>query len=638
MRRDRWAVIFLLAVVSVAFGQTLRNGFVNFDDDKYVCRNPHVTTGLTLGSAAWAFTADEASNWHPVTWLSHQLDCQLFGLSSSGHHLTSILLHAASAALLFLLLQRMTGEFWPSLLAAAMFAVHPLRVESVAWVAERKDVLSGLFFVLTLLAYVGYAKHPFSGRRYATVLGCFALGLMAKPMLVTLPCVLLLLDVWPLGRFATKPVAWRRLLGEKAPLFALAAASCVVTLVVQHGAIAETAPVALPWRLANAVVAYVAYLRQFLWPMDLAVLYPHPGDTLSAFQVGLAVLIFVVVFAAAWQLRRRCPWLLVGWLWYLVMLLPVIGVLQVGWQARADRYTYLPQIGLCIAIAWGVKRLVGSQPERIRIASTVAACVLSLWIAVDRRQVHSWHNSETLWNQALAYTSDNFIAHYNLGVALAGEGRTAEAESQYRKAVAVRPTYVPARFNLAVLLAHRGVWDEAIAEYYEVIRLEPDFADARNNLGSALLHRSQIEEGIAQYREALRTDPNLVDAHNNLGNALLRQGKTEEAVLEYRMALNVRPDYAEAHNNLAVGLQQLGKTDEAIEHYRTAVEQKPDYPDAWNNLGVLLDQQGKMTEAAAAFRHVLAIDPNYANARRNLPLAIQHESSLPDANAVGLGR
>ena len=655
-----WAVcgLLLLAVVCV-FGQTLRYGFVNYDDQKYVCKNPHVSGGLNAEAVRWAFTTRHASNWHPLTWLSHMLDCQLYGLISEWHHLTNVLLHAATAILLFLILRQMTGDVWPSAFAAAVFAIHPLRVESVAWIAERKDVLSGLFFMLTLAAYLGYVRRPFSLARYLTVIGLFALGLMAKPMLVTLPFVLLLLDYWPLGRMTP----WWRLVVEKLPLLAFSAASCAATLWAQSDAIASTDHVPFSLRLSNAAVSYVAYLVQLFYPVGLAVLYPLPLSGWPTWKVLGAVLVLLAISGGVVACRRRCPYLLLGWLWYLGMLLPVSGLLQVGSQAMADRYTYLPQIGLCIAIAWGASQATRSWPRRAWACGVASALAVATLMGCAWRQTSYWRDSETLWNRALDCTEQNHIANYNLGVALCDRGQVDEAIAQYLAALKVRPDYVDARFNLGVALASLGRLDDAVVVYRQVLELEPKFADAHNNLGVVLADLGQTDEAIAHYREALEIEPDLVSAYNNLGNVLANRGLVDEAIAEYRQALKInsdyaeahnnlgaallrreavdeaivhfekalaiRPDYAEVHNNLGAVLERHGKLDEAIIHFQRALEINPDYAEAHNNLGVVLGKQGRIAEAIPHFRRALEINPNNEDARRNLNVALEQQGTVP---------
>lgn len=589
MQRSLWISGCLLLVVLAVFGRTLGYGFVNFDDEKYVVENPHVAKGLTAESVAWAFTSREASNWHPLTWLSHLLDYQIHELSARGHHLTSVLLHAATAMVLFLVLQRMTGDCWPSAFVAFVFAVHPLRAESVAWIAERKDVLSGLFFILTLTAYLGYVRHPSSLVRYLTVVGLFALGLMAKPMLVTLPFVLLLLDYWPLDRIRD----WRRAIVEKIPLVVLSAVSCAVTLWAQHEAIAGSEQATFVDRAGNAVVSYVVYLRQFFWPRDLAVLYPHPGADLAAWKIAAAAILLAAITVGVVLFRRRAPFLLVGWLWYIGMLTPVVGLIQVGRQAMADRYTYLPQIGLCIALAWTAKQAVGQSVLRRCACDVAAAIVLPLLALAGAQQTAYWQNSETLWTHTLACTERNAVAHYNYGVALAASSRIDEAMEQYRKAIDIRPDYAEARYNLGVLLNREGRVDEAMEQYRKVLELTPESSDAHLNLGVALASRGQDDEAIRHYREALRIMPGSADAHNNLANALVRRNSLDEATSHYERALEIDPNYVAAHCNLAGLLVNRGAFAAAILHYQRVLKIDPDHEGARRGLETAMQQLGQ---------------------------------------------
>ena len=456
----------LLVLVAGVFGQTARHPFVNYDDDQYVFENAHVAGGLTADGLAWAFTRSHASNWHPLTWVSHMADCEIYGLGHpGGHHLTSVALHAATAILLFLLLLEMTAELWPSAFVAALFAVHPLHVESVAWVSERKDVLSGLFFVLTLAAYARYVRRP-SVRRYLVMLGAFWLALLSKPMVVTLPLVLLLLDYWPLrrimtgtsgkeARFRTERMSQvRRLVLEKIPLVVLGLTVAAVTYLVQGTARQSMPELTLPARAGNALVSYVSYLGKFVYPVRLAVFYPHPGTALPLWQVVTASLVLCGISAGVFAWGRRQPYLLVGWLWYLGMLVPVIGLVQVGYQAMADRYTYLPQIGIYMMLAWGAVHLAGASPVRRR-ACAVAACIVVALLSVRAwRQTSYWRDSEALWMHALASTSRNYEAHHHLGKALAARGESDAAIAQYRLALEIRPDFVEAHNNLANVLSH----------------------------------------------------------------------------------------------------------------------------------------------------------------------------------------
>ena len=457
--------LLLLAVVLV-FGQSLRHEFINCDDPLYVYTTPQVTDGLSLDSVGWAFTTTRAGNWHPLTWLSLMVDGQLYGALPWGYHLTNLLLHAAAAILLFQVFWRMTGNLWPAAFLAALFAIHPLRVESVAWAAERKDVLSGCLFMLTLAAYLGYVRHRGSPVRYWAVVVTFGLGLMAKPALVTTPFVLLLLDYWPLGRFTSQRssaaaggadnrwgrwgATYRRIFLEKVPLILLAAASCVVTTLAQGSAVIGVETVAFGPRLANAIVSYVVYVRQFFLPFGLALLYPHPGDSLSLddWQVMAALLVLLFVSALAALGRRRCPYLFVGWFWYLGMLVPMIGIVQVGVQGMADRYTYLPQIGLGIALVWGAGAMVRGRPWRRWLCGTASSSAIVVLIVCAWRQTSYWHDGETLWRHTLACTSKNAMAHNDLGARLADYGRLRKALAHFEAALALAPTYQDAKNNI----------------------------------------------------------------------------------------------------------------------------------------------------------------------------------------------
>ena len=543
--------LLLAALVWIVFGQTLQHQFVNFDDDVYVYQNPMVTGGLTPAAVAWAFTHKHQDNWHPLTSLSHILDCQFYGLKAGGHHFTNVLLHGATAILLFLVLRRMTAALWPSALVAALFAIHPLRVESVAWISERKDVLSGFFFVLTLGAYLRYVRCQ-SLPHYLVVLFLYVLGLMSKPMLVTLPFVLLLLDYWPLRRFP-EPARFavpRRLLLEKIPFLALSVVSCVITLRVQGEAIQDAQVVPMALRIENAIVSAAAYLAQMVYPANLALCYPYPINGLPRWQIALALLVLVAVSAAAFHWRNQRPWLLSGWFWYLGMLLPVAGLVQVGGQARADRYTYLPQIGVYLLLTWTLVEL-GKRGRNRRVALVGGAAAVAILAACARAQTGHWRDSESLWTRALACTSNNALAESNLGSLLYQDGRLDEALAHSQKALAIQPDNVGANNCVGFVLLQKGQVDEAIARFQTALRARPDYAPAHSNLGMALFQLGRMDEAIAHFRSALQADPTVADIHNNLGAALVQKGQFEEAVAHYQKALELRPDYPGACNNLA---------------------------------------------------------------------------------------
>ncbi len=640
MREVAGVCALLVTLVFVVFGQTLRFDFVNYDDDRYVYGNSHVTNGLTPVAVAQAFSRRDEGLWTPVVAISHMLDCQLYGLNAGGHHLTNILLHLASAILLFLVLRQMTGSLWRSAFVAAVFAIHPLRVESVAWVSERKDVLSGLFFMLTLGAYAHYARRPNSAGRYPAVLLPFCLGLMCKPMLVTAPFVLLLLDYWPLNRLIrtsldpessrkTVAVNWRAL-GEKIPLLALSCGICMVTLLGPKEPVDGTIePIPFITRIAEAPVWFVQYLGEMIWPAGLAVVYTHHEASLPWWPAALALLgsLSIVIF----RLRRTCPYLWMGWLWNLGMLLPVSGIVQISRHARADHYNYLPQIGIYIGLTWAAAEWSQGGRYRRAVLAVVAAVVLSLLMAVAYRQASWWRNGVTVWTHTIQCTTDNFVAHCALGYALYLEGRTGEAIFQYRESLRINPAYPLTYYNLGVALAAQGKTEEAIAQYRESLRINSASPLTHYNLGVALAAQGKTEEAIAQFHEALRINPGYTDAHNNLGNALARQGKTEEAIAQFHEALRIDPAFIGALNNLGIALARQGKTNEAIAQFHEALRIDSAYPETLNNLGLTLDRQGQTAEAIARYREALRINPRYTDAQTNLGNALLEQGQIEEA-------
>jgi len=512
VKREVLVCAGLTAVVLAVYGQVGQHAFINFDDPDYVTANPYVRAGVTRAGVAWALTTAHASNWHPLTWLSHMIDCQLWGLRPGAHHLTSVVLHAVNAMLVFTLLNGTTGALWASAAVAWLFALHPLHVESVAWVAERKDVLSTLFGLLALVAYGRYVPRP-DAKRYLLVVAAFALSLMAKPMLVTLPLVMLLLDVWPLRR---RPLpVW-----EKVPLLGVAAASSLVTFAVglRGGAVAAVDEVRFPTRLANVVVSYLRYLWKTIVPTDLVIFYPRTA--LPAWEVvGAATVLVAISSIVAWRARRH-PWLAVGWLWYLVTLLPVIGLVQVGDQAMADRYTYVPLIGPFIMLAWSAREIArrsarAAVPVAIMSAALLAACPVLTWF-----QVRHWRDSMTLFSHATAVFPDGYVGQLQLGNALAGEGRFAEAIACYSRALHAKPDLAEAHGNLGVMLAREGNTSQAIAELMEALRLNPESVDAHNNLGVVLAAQGQYDLAIVHYTQVLQLNPDHPTARGNLAAAI----------------------------------------------------------------------------------------------------------------------
>jgi tetratricopeptide (TPR) repeat protein len=599
----------LVAITLIVFGQTIRHDFVNYDDDTYVYQNPQVLHGLTIPGCIWAFTHSHSANWHPLTWISHMLDCQVWGLRPGGHHLTSVLLHAVAAVLLFIVLRRMTGALWRSAFVAALFAVHPLHVESVAWIAERKDVLSGVFFLLTLIAYVYYVGKPGSWERYLLMVGLFALGLMAKPTLVTTPFVLLLLDYWPLRRFSPQPLgksrhspaiqsrAWHLII-EKLPLFLLCAASCVATILAQKSSITVVAGLRLGWRINNALVSYVLYLRELVWPARLAVLYPHPENNLSLWQVSLAVVVLALITTGTFVLRKKRPYLITGWLWYVGMLVPMIGLMQVGFQSRANRYTYLPHIGLYIMAAWGLTDAVASLPTRRRLLSVTGAVILLLLVSLACIQTSYWKDSESLWIHALRVTSNNAVAHNNLGNFYLDNDRVDEALEQYKLSLDISRPFADQKSKL-------GLSERA-------------YADAENNFGLALTKKGRTNEAVAHFERVLSRFANNPKAHLNMGNVLLNEGKLDEAIVHYRKALMAYPAYADAHFNLGNALVQKAEGDQAIAQYEQTLDIQPNFAEAENNIGIAFLREGSVGQAVAHWDRALHIQPNFFDVLNNL--------------------
>jgi len=629
--------VFLAVIVWIAFGQALRHEFVGYDDQRYVVQNPWVTNGLTPGGIKWAFTHVHASNWHPLTTISHMLDCQIYGLQPWGHHLTNILLHAAAAILLFFALRKLTGDLWPSLLVAAVFAVHPLRVESVAWVSERKDVLSGVFFMLTLWAYARYVRgNGAASFWYVTVVVFFALGLMCKPTLVTLPFVLLLLDSWPLGR--NQPSSsrgggitrktWLRLIVEKLPLFVLSAASCVATLLAQQEALDASLKPPLMERVGNALVSYAMYLAQMIWPARLAVLYPYPEGNLKVAQVILALLLLLSISAGVFVWRGKYPFLLTGWFWYLGMLVPMIGIVQVGSQVRADRYTYLPQIGLYILVAWSAMELFQQWRRSRVILAAAALLIITALITRSYFQTSYWQDTETLWEHATATTSNNYIATNNLAQVLFQSGRFDEAIAECQKALKIKPDLAAAHNNLGVALIRskqgggtalrQKSIDEAIGHYRAALQIKPDFMQARSNLGNALLQKGQVDEAIAQFQKALEVDAQYAEAEFSLGKAFWQKREVNEAIAHYQKAVEISPDYAEARYSLGNSFVAEGKYSEAIANYEGAVRIRPDYFEAHYNLGCLLATVGNTSDALNELNEAVRINGDSAKAHCTL--------------------
>jgi tetratricopeptide (TPR) repeat protein len=611
----RWLTIsvyiFLAAVTWMVFGQTLGHDFINYDDQTYVYENTKITGGLNLAGIAWAFGHVHAQNWHPLTTISHMLDCQLYGLKAGGHHFTNVLLHTVAVLLLFAVLLEMTGTIWRSAFVAAVFAIHPLHVESVAWVAERKDVLSAVLFMLTLGAYVRYVRAP-SIARYLAVAALFALGLMSKPMLVTLPFVLLLLDYWPLKRFAPETSIkskakgldlWERqsrklsgLILEKIPLIALSAISGTVTFLAQRQALGWSADLPVSLRFNNAVVSYIAYIWQMLWPVKLAVFYPHPENRLPLWEILLALAGLIAISVAGIVLRRKRPYVITGWLWYLGMLVPVIGVIQVGWQGRADRYTYLPQIGLYVLVAWAVADLSASWRHQRQIAAVGATILLGALTWRAWNQAAFWRDSETLFTHALAVTANNDVAENNLGIVLFQKGNVDEAISKLQRAVDLRPENAPAHYNLA----------------------------------KALLQKGQVADAMAHYRKLLEIAPNNIEARNILGTVLIQQGRTREAIEQWQKVLAIQPENGNAMSNLAWVFatspdESLRDSTQAVRLAEQALQLSGGrIPMIFRTLAAAYAENGRFSRAIETAQHGIQL----ANNQGNPGLATELQSNI----------
>jgi tetratricopeptide (TPR) repeat protein len=629
-RRDILVCMFLVLSTLSVYWQVHNYDFVNFDDDKYVSDNRHVQVGLTLESITWAFTTNHVSNWHPLTWLSHMLDCQFYGINPGRHHLTNLLFHIANTLLLFFVFRKMTGHLWQSTFVASLFALHPLHVESVAWISERKDVLSTFFWLLTMWSYILYVQHP-RVDKYLLVLLFFILGLMAKPMLVTLPFVLLLLDFYPLYRFHKsadsnnsyqRPIVFRLVL-EKIPLFVLVVMSSAMTFYAQKhgGSVASLDTIPIQARIANALVSYVYYILKMIYPSKLAVLYPH-SVILPWWQVTGACLLLLSISFLAIRVIKQSPYFVVGWLWYLGTLVPVIGLVQVGSQSMADRYTYIPLIGIFIIIIWSIAEFVTRWNDKKIILPTIATAILFVFMTITFLQVGYWENSITLFEHTLEVTSNNRTAHNNLGLALQEQGRIDDAIKHYLEALRIKPDYEDAHNNLGLALQEQGRIDDAIKHYLEALRIKPDYEDAHSNLGVALREQGRIDDAIKHYLEALRIKPDLEEAHNNLGIALQEQGRIDDAIKHYLEALRIKPDYGETHYNLGNALKEQGRIDDAIKHYLEALRIMPDYEDAHNNLAIALFHKGDIDGAIDHFRKALQINPNYIHAKNNLKKAL----------------
>jgi protein O-mannosyl-transferase len=684
----------LVVLTFAAFEGLRRNDFVKFDDPEYITENTRIQSGLTLDSIVWAFKSGEAANWHPLTWISHMVDIQLFGLNPAGHHLHNLALHILATVLLFWVLSGMTGAVWRSAFVAMAFAIHPVHVESVAWGAERKDVLCAVFWMLTMAAYLSYARRG-GVFRYLLVVVCFALGLMAKPMIITLPIVLLALDLWPLGRWSRgvagrialktdpktapkataktasqtcRPASPARLILEKIPLFALTLTSCAITFLVQRsgGAVAGL-DVPISFRLANAVLSYGRYLGKLVLPINLAVIYPLPPEGWPFWMPLVSALVLIAITALVLYGSRKRPYLIAGWIWYVVTLVPVIGLVQVGSQAMADRYTYLPSIGILIMAAWGAADLSAKWPHR-NPAWAVAGGVLGILMIVGTHiQTSYWKDGATLYGHTLAVTRNNYALHCCLGTVLEDQGKLDEAEQQYRESMRICPTFTEAHLCLGQVFELRGQYADAVgcyeqarqlnaadfrvpfkvaeaqtkigaladaaSNYQQSLRMNPGFAKAYVGLGQVLAAQQKYSEAMQAYDQAMRLDPTDPGLYYRIGAVWAQQGVLDKAAESMRQSLRMNPNLTEAYIALGIVFQKLGRPDEAINQFRMAVKVKPDSAEAWSNLGDCYQGQGKLPEAVDAYTRSIRARPNGAATYSKLGEVLKQQGRVKEAVA-----
>jgi tetratricopeptide (TPR) repeat protein len=619
---------FLILFTVIAFWQVRHNDFINLDDDVYVTNNPRVQEGLTFKSVYWAVTSTKNGQWTPVTFFSHIVDYTLFGLNAGGHHLTNLLFHIANTLFLFFLLSRMTATLWQSAFVAVIFALHPLHVESVAWVAERRDVLHTFFLLLTIWVYINYVEKP-KWFRHICVLLCFILAVMSKPMAVTLPFILLLLDYWPLGRLrigekdrGPKPFTapWLKeirqnvpishLLIEKVSLFSIAVVSSLFTLFSVWGikSLSSLESLSLTVRIENAAVSYIEYILKMIWPNSLAVLYPYPM-TFPIWKVVCTTLLLLTITVLVTLGRRKHPYLIVGWLWYLITLLPVIGLLQAGYQSMADRFMYMPMTGLLIMMIYGISDMYKKWPyKRLTLAALSVSLVITLMV-LTRAQVKLWRNSETLFRHALRVTNNNYFIHNHLGAALLKQGNDQEALIHFNRSLEINPYYADAYCNIGVLLLRQDKYREAIPSFIAALKNKPHSVEALTNIGIVLGKYGKVKEAMDYFSEAIRINPNYEEAYFNQGNLLLQMKKYDEAIHYFNKALTINSKNPKTYNNLGVALLGLGNGEKVLDCYRKALDINPNDADTHCNLGSLFIQQGKYEKAIFHLTEALRINP-----------------------------
>ncbi len=628
--------ILLSALVLAIYWKVQYHEFINYDDGRYITQNKHVKSGLSKENFIWAFTHSHSANWHPITWLSHMLDSHFYGLNPNGHHLTSLGLHIANSLLLFLVLCRMTGEVWKSCFVASLFAFHPINIESVAWTSERKSVLSTLFWLLTTWAYINYVqKQNFA--RYSIVFLFFILGLMSKPMLVTLPFVFLLLDYWPLNRFKISPANKAsqiknnllNLFFEKIPLLFLVVGSCTITLIAQKswGAVVSLETVPLMSRISNALVSYLKYLEKMVWPKKFSIFYPYPTDGFILWKVLMSGLVLITITFISIRLIKKAPYLAVGWFWYLGTLIPVIGLVQVGQQAMADRYAYVPLIGIFIIIAWGLPELLAEWRYKKKVLSLLVGILIPTLMIITWIQVGHWKNSITIFQHAINITDKkypSFVAVYNnLGVVLIEQMKFEEAVTNLEKAVELQPNYSEAYNNLGYALGELNRFSEANIHYKKAIRLKPDYAEAHNNLANSLSKKPNFKQAIIHYKKAIQFKPEYSEAYFNLGVVLNKWNHSEEAIPHLEEAIRLEPNFFQAHLTLGNILILKDNFERAKYHLEKTIKIDPNNAIAHNSLGSIWGQQGNLKKAIAHFNTSLKVNPFYKEAHLNLGTALE---------------
>ena len=653
----RWTVsaicVFLVAALLLVYGQVINHRFIDLGDSLCVTANPLVTSGLKPGGifhAFWGAASNETGFYTPFTTISHMVNWQFYNQfdekSAFGHHLMNGLLHGAAVILLFLTLRLITGAIWRSAFVAALFAVHPIQVESVSWVAQRGDVMGGLFLILAIGAYVRYVYRPWSLARYLTVMALFAAGLMSSPALVAFPFVLLLLDYWPLGRYS-QPVyvsddgpaqqdfvtVFLRLFTEKIPFFAASFLGFMLALVARHKVGDSLDTFSLAGRISRTIISSITGIGRVLYPGGLTVFYSHSTGGSAFLAFLMAVILLVVITGGAFFLRKSHPYLIVGWLWYLGMLLPAVGWGAGGVYAGADHYFYLPGIGLFTMIAWGMWDLCASLTRRTWIAAGGLVVTMSVLIACARTQCSYWHDGESLWNHALALTTDNYVAYNNRGLALVEKGNIEDGIADYKKAIEIRPDYAEANDNIGTALIQKGNQDEAITHFQKALDIRPNFPQACIDMGIALAQKGRADEAITYYKRALQIRPDYAEAYYNLGTVLALKSDFPEAISNFEKALEIRPYYADAHYNLGIALTNKGDFQGAISHLKKALDIKPNLAEADYNLGIAFYQSGNVDDAIIQWQKALEIQPNYVEAHFYLGIALVQQGNLDEAIA-----